>query len=222
MQHTGLSLDWSNNSIELLLLLCWLSMVVKLALAVWPRLRSDSALGSRAISAAFLCFGLWQLRAGIFLGLEVHLVAGTLLVLCFGWQLSLLIASVSLLLQWAFGYLAWPLLASRGLLLMAVMSMSYLLFAWCYHHLPRHFFVYIFVCGFLSAGLLASSYIGLQSLQYWLLNYYSWPQIADNFLILALLMWFPEATLTGMLLTLLVVYRPQWVSTFFDREYLNK
>jgi uncharacterized membrane protein len=29
------------------------------------------------------------------------------------------------------------------------------------------------------------------------------------------------ATLTGMLITLLVVYRPSWVATFDDRRYLR-
>ena len=32
---------------------------------------------------------------------------------------------------------------------------------------------------------------------------------------------FGEATLTGMLLTLAVAYRPQWVATFDDARYLD-
>jgi len=32
---------------------------------------------------------------------------------------------------------------------------------------------------------------------------------------------FGEGTLTGMILTLLVVYRPEWVATFDDRRYLT-
>jgi hypothetical protein len=32
---------------------------------------------------------------------------------------------------------------------------------------------------------------------------------------------FGEATLTGMALTLMVVYRPQWVATFDDARYLD-
>jgi uncharacterized membrane protein len=35
-----------------------------------------------------------------------------------------------------------------------------------------------------------------------------------------LLSW-PEAFTTGLMLTLLVVYKPQWVSTFDDERYLN-
>ena len=34
-------------------------------------------------------------------------------------------------------------------------------------------------------------------------------------------MGFGEATLTGMLLTLLVVYRPAWVATFNDAHYFK-
>jgi uncharacterized membrane protein len=33
---------------------------------------------------------------------------------------------------------------------------------------------------------------------------------------------FAEATLTGMELTLLVVYRPAWVATFDDGRYLHR
>ena len=33
---------------------------------------------------------------------------------------------------------------------------------------------------------------------------------------------FGEATLTGMLLTLAVAYRPQWVTTFDDARYLDR
>jgi uncharacterized membrane protein len=43
-----------------------------------------------------------------------------------------------------------------------------------------------------------------------------------EFAILALLLSFGEATLTGMLLTLAVVYRPAWVATFDDAQYLAK
>ena len=32
---------------------------------------------------------------------------------------------------------------------------------------------------------------------------------------------FGEATLTGMLVTLAVVYRPQWVATFDDARYID-
>ena len=37
-----------------------------------------------------------------------------------------------------------------------------------------------------------------------------------------IVMLFPEGFLNGMLMTILVVYRPEWVSSFDDREYLNK
>jgi len=43
-----------------------------------------------------------------------------------------------------------------------------------------------------------------------------------EFAILALLLAFGEATLTGMLVTLAVVYRPAWVATFDDAHYFAK
>ncbi len=38
---------------------------------------------------------------------------------------------------------------------------------------------------------------------------------------LALLIWFPEGLLNGMAITLMTVYRPQWLRTFYDNEYLS-
>ena len=35
------------------------------------------------------------------------------------------------------------------------------------------------------------------------------------------LMFFPEAVLNGMLMSILVAMRPQWVSSFDDRHYLD-
>ena len=43
-----------------------------------------------------------------------------------------------------------------------------------------------------------------------------------DYAVLALLLSFGEATLTGMLITLAVVYRPGWVATFDDARYLRE
>lgn len=45
---------------------------------------------------------------------------------------------------------------------------------------------------------------------------------ADQFLPYWLLLAFAEATLTGMVVTIFVVYRPDWVGTFDDARYLYR
>ncbi|WP_367278175.1 hypothetical protein [uncultured Photobacterium sp.] len=51
---------------------------------------------------------------------------------------------------------------------------------------------------------------------------YLWGYIVDNYLALLPLLLFPEALLNGMAMTLLVVYKPEWVRTFADRDYIFK
>ena len=51
---------------------------------------------------------------------------------------------------------------------------------------------------------------------------YDWQTVRDNYLVLSLLMLFMEGMLNGMTMTLLVIYKPQWVYTFYDKFYINK
>jgi uncharacterized membrane protein len=51
---------------------------------------------------------------------------------------------------------------------------------------------------------------------------YSWQIIEDNYLMLTTLMFFPEAMFNGMTITLLIIYKPEWVYTFYDKLYLDK
>ena len=46
-------------------------------------------------------------------------------------------------------------------------------------------------------------------------------QLLPDYLLASVMMMFPEAFVTGMLMTLFIVYKPQWVSTFFDEVYIK-
>lgn len=88
--------------------------------------------------------------------------------------------------------------------------------------LPANFFVYIFAAAFggaalsLAAGGCAGAALGVLAAGRPADVVFG--EHAPYLLYLA----FGEGTLTGMLLTLAVVYRPQWVATFDDRRYLAK
>lgn len=49
-------------------------------------------------------------------------------------------------------------------------------------------------------------------------SHFDWHAVVDGHLASYLLLLFPEAFLTGMVLTLLVVFHPDWVSTY-DARY---
>lgn len=99
--------------------------------------------------------------------------------------------------------------------------LSYLGFIISYQYLPRHFFVYIFVCAFITAGFIACIKIGLGALFYLAIGQYNWQELADNYVYLSAIIWFPEAMLNGMAITIMITYRPHWVKTFYDKDYLG-
>ncbi|EKE86874.1 energy-coupling factor ABC transporter permease [Idiomarina xiamenensis] len=166
---------------------------------------------------------LWSFRAGIMDGLAIHFLGITTLTLMFGLRLALLLGALVVSLQAVTGFSEWQqwsVYYSAKVLLPA--ALTYVAYAWVYHRLPRHFFVYIFVNAFFTAAL------GLFLAQAALAGYYTYQglyefrSIWDNYLSISILVMFPEALLNGMAVTLLVVYKPHWITTFIDRQYLNK
>jgi uncharacterized membrane protein len=175
-----------------------------------------------------LCFGaaialvpLWMLQAGVKEGLEVHFLGLTTLALMLGWRLGLLMGTLSLLLITLFGFEPWPDFGANLLLGVIVpLSFSYLVFLLTYSYLTRHLFVYIFVAGFFNAALtIAVKTLLFAGYIQWS-GQYSWQVVLDNYVGILPLLLFPEALLNGMAITLLVVFKPRWVRTFFDRDYL--
>jgi uncharacterized membrane protein len=89
----------------------------------------------------------------------------------------------------------------------------------CQRWLPHNFFIYIFINAFLAGalsmllcGLAASAILGLTVAD-------STP--AGSYLQVIPLLMFGEAFLNGMVMILLVAYKPSWVATFHDHWYLE-
>ncbi|MGY3902057.1 energy-coupling factor ABC transporter permease [Aeromonas lusitana] len=206
------------------------------ALVLWLVLLAFSLNGSllRALYAnplyQHLCLGgaialvpLWYLRAGLHEGLEIHFLGLTSLTLLLGWRLALLAPCLTLLILGYFGVTSladfgWQALIGIGL----PVATSWLLFLGSWAWLPRHLFVYLFVAAFLGGALSISVKILASALLMGLDGRYSWQTITSDYLSIWPLLLFPEALLNGMAMTLLAVYRPHWVNTFFDREYLGR
>ncbi len=87
--------------------------------------------------------------------------------------------------------------------------------------LPPNFFIYVFVAAFFGAALslAAAGIAGATAL--------TWgagrdPQLVfGEYVPYLIYLAFGEATVSGMALTLAVVYRPQWVATFDDARYIT-
>lgn len=188
--------------------------------APWGRLRDSEQLNVWLGMVVLLTL-VWSLKAGVKPGLTFHLLGATLFTLSFGPHLafvglSLVVAGITL------NGAAGPFAYGANALLLAGLSvgLSQLFYRFFSAMLPRHFFVYIFINGFLGAaltiigvGFTATSLLAL-------VGAYGWDYLISEYFPYFLLLAFAEAWLSGMMMTLFVVYRPHWVVTFDDSSYL--
>ncbi|MFQ2737799.1 energy-coupling factor ABC transporter permease [Aeromonas caviae] len=175
------------------------------------------------LGGAIVLVPLWTLRAGLHEGLEIHFLGLTSLTLLLGWRLALLAPCLTLLLLAYFGVIPLADIGWQALIGVALpVATSWLLFLGSWAWLPRHLFVYLFVAAFLGGALNISAKVIASALLMGVSGTYSWHTISADYLSIWPLLLFPEALLNGMTMTLLAVYRPHWVNTFFDREYLGR
>ena len=166
--------------------------------------------------------GLWSMKAGITPGLSVRFLLVTALTLMHGWQLAVIGAALVLGVLTLTGQASWD---SFGANLLCMAIVPALFTAWFHEfvhaRLPHNYFVYFFVTVFVGAALgynLAGlARIALLALSGSLEEAHAGP---EYFAILPL-MSFGEAFVNGMVMAMMVVYRPQWVMSFDDRLYLR-
>lgn len=164
---------------------------------------------------------IWSLRAGISPGQNFHLLGVTVLCLMFDWQFALIAVSMIVSGTTLNGAGSWETLGVNILLMGALpILLTRVILYLAQSYLPRNFYIYIFANAFFTAAL-ASLLTGFAA--YLLLSAagaYSAEVLQQEYLPFLLLMAFPEAFLNGLVMSVLVVYRPEWVSTFHDRWYL--
>lgn len=206
-------------------LAAWLPLLGAIAWAVrtapWRQVGEPGRIHLLAGAVVVLSL-LWSMKAGIRPGLDLHLVGAMVLVLAFGPQLALLalIATVIAMTlngsgQW--GAFAWNALV-LGVLPVAVANAIHRLVQ---RHLPNHLFIYIFVVAFLGSAVTMGA-IGIGStVLLWAAGAYRLDYLASEYLPYYLLLGFSEAWISGMAVTLMVVYRPSWITTFEDARYLS-
>ncbi|MGB5338187.1 MAG: energy-coupling factor ABC transporter permease [Gammaproteobacteria bacterium] len=202
----------------------WLAAVIyamlltaALVTAPWSKLADTEAINIYFGSVAAVTV-LWVMRAGIEPGYNYHLLGITTLCLMFDWQFALLAASLVLVVTTWQGPAGWETFAMNALVMGALpVVFTRVLLYFSQRRLPHNFFIYIFINAFLAgalsmllSGLAASGALALAP---------AFP--GGNYLQVIPLLMFGEAFLNGMLMTLLVAYKPRWVATFHDRWYLN-
>lgn len=202
----------------------WLLMALLAVLmwrkAAWTMLKSPANLNI-FLGATVALLGLWLINAGVRPGLSFHLLGATALTLMFRpWfailSIGLVIAGMTLHNG---QFDAYP----ANLLLMGVLpvSASWAIYRLVESRMPNHMFIYIFINCFFGAAI-AIALVGVAATLFNAASgVYKLDYLLDNYLPFYMLMAWAEAFATGMIMTLLVVYRPEWVSTFDDKRYLQ-
>jgi len=190
--------------------------------APWRRL-AEPATSHVFPASVVILTALWSIRPPLLGGIEIHFLGATVLTLMFGPRLAVFALALVLLGTAALGRLD-PAALSLHLLVLGFLPVaaSQLVLQAAERWLPRNIFVYLFIPSFLGAAL-TLAVTGTVSLG--LIGTLADAALADmawQSLPFCLLLAFGEATLSGMVLTLMVVYRPDWVGTFDDSRYLRK
>ena len=187
--------------------------------ASWRMLANQANLNV-FLAASVAVLGLWLIKTGIKPGLNFHLLGATVLTLMFRPLFALLAVALitAAITLWHGEYAAF---AANWLIMGALpVAVSWGLYRLVERKLPNHLFIYVFLNGFFG-GALAVVAVGLASTAFAALSgAYPLDYLLEDYLPFYLLMAWSEAFATGMLITILVVYKPQWVATFDDRRYL--
>lgn len=211
---------------EMPVLWLWIANIIVIVLMIWtirntPWEHLKNPQDAHIFFAAILVLWLmWRMSVGVLAGLEFHLLLVTTLTLMFGRAMAtwgVLIVQLLLTFEGKAEVLSFGLnVICNGILPIWFTWLSYHLIA---HYLPRHFFIYIFVGAFLTGAMtmLMSRLIGM----FILLLAEVYPKIPNDYIALLPIMMFPEAFSNGGIMTILVVYRPQWVTSFKDDIYLR-
>ncbi|MCE2593380.1 hypothetical protein K6Y31_00915 [Motilimonas cestriensis] len=202
-----------------LALLCVIFLVACCLYRTFPFHHIPSDLQQRCLGIAVALLPLWLLKAGLHPGLEMHFLGLTVATLMIGWHLSLLIGVANLLLLGIWQGSSPAQITIEALLGVALpIGITVSVLTGYRRYLPQHFFIYIFVCGFFAAALaMLGRHLAL-GLFYLIDGQYRASAVTEDYLYLWPLLLFPEALLNGMAVTLMATYRPQWLTSFRDKD----
>ncbi len=208
--------------------LYWLAHLLALAAlgwalwhAPWWRLKSNENRGILFAACVFLLL-IWNLNAGIRPGLNYHLLGATLFTLMFGPHIALIAMGAVLLGITLSGGGGWWSLSLNFLLMVWLpVAFSAASLRLAVRWLPHNFFVYVIVNGYFTGGLAMGLSLGAAMLLLGTLGPYSFEQLSYSYLPYTFFLAFAEGFMSGMLSAGMALFRPEWLSSFDDRRYLN-
>lgn len=209
------------------LVLTWLVSLGVIAWVIWLRpwlmLVNDVALQHRWLAATLAVVLMWQLRAQAVDWLTLHLVFTVLMALVFKAPLALMSNVMINVAMVLIGRNDWALLGAN-IVVTGIVPAVVIGIVWRVvdRRLPDNLMVFLFVCGFFGAAL-ATLGGGLTAVLL-IIAAGTDPEaiyLAQEYARFLPLLMPSEAFITGMLLSILLVYHPNWVATFNDHRYID-
>lgn len=173
-----------------------------------------------AVSVALMV--MWQIRTGIRPGLSFHLLGASIATLMFGFWRGWLAASFAAVATALAGKASLISLGTEILVFCAVpAAFTHHLYRLVDRKLPNHFFIYVLVNGFFgtAAGIGLTALVA--TLVMALSGSYELDYLLEHYTPYFFLLAWSEAFTTGMMATLMAVYKPEWLETFDDARYIR-
>ncbi|MCO6414028.1 MAG: energy-coupling factor ABC transporter permease [Thiogranum sp.] len=202
-----------------------LLLAVVAVAALWRaqlRLILENRFAHVFFGACVVILMLWNTGVGVLPALNFHLLGLTAVTLMFGWAyavLAVLLVAIGTVINQGG---AWESLGLNALVTGCIpVAVTQMMLQFAQKRLPHNFFVYVYVNGFLAAGIsiVAVCCVGAALMLIadtgsagWL-RYQFYPYLP--------LISFSEAITNGMVITALVALRPAWVASFDDNLYLR-
>lgn len=202
------------------LVLFALILVRALRVIDWQALRRDNALQHSLFGAAVVLGFLWQLRAGISPGLAIHVFGITVVTLMLGWALAVVAGLLALVITVITGREPLMMFAANGLVTVMVPALvSHGIMLWERKRNFRNFFAYIFFCGFFGAGIAVAAAGLVMCLLLWTSGVYEFHELVHEYIRYLPLFMIPEGFVNGTLVTGLMVFHPDRLTTLDQRRY---
>ena len=165
---------------------------------------------------------MWGMRAQVLDGLALHFLGMAAVTLVFGWQAALLSAFLVASVLALFGVLPWSAFPLTVLLAGALpVAVAWALLRLIETRLPPHMFIYLYGVAFLGGALSVAATVLVSAALYGLFTDLAWGDIYRDYLRYMPLLVLPEAVVNGMVITGLVMVRPEWLATWSDERYLH-
>ncbi len=201
-------------------LYAWL-LIRALRWADWKRLADRDQLNVFLGSVVCLLM-LWTLRTEVQPGLSWHLSGMVALTLMFGWSVAIIAGSLALFAITLVGLNDWAgLMPSALVFIVLPASLTQIVLGLARAYLPKHYFIYVFINAFFAGGLVSVLSALVASGLLLAVGAYTLQKLNDTYLLFMPLMFFPEAVLNGWLVAIMVGFKPHWVGSFRDEEYLH-